>query len=276
MKIYKAKYSGFCFGVRRAIKIAQETVSLHPDTYIKGDLVHNEKVCAQIEKKGIKKAVSLEEIPDGAVLIIKAHGEPLKTYEEAKARNLNIVDATCPMVKDIHKKALNLEKQGYQIIIIGDKKHEETIGILGNIQKGIVLENKKDIVKLKGALKKKIGVICQSTQNIEKVSRIISQLVKYAEEILFINTICQTTRMRQKETENLASQCQALLIVGSKKSANTKRLYCLAKKINKNTFWLNGSQNIEKAKFMKFNSLGIIGGASTPRDVLDKIYGELR
>jgi len=274
MKIYLAKNCGFCFGVKRAIKIAEEAAVKYKNVYIKGELVHNEGVCQDIEKSGVRRADSLEKLPAHSNVIIKAHGEPLKTYKALCAMDLNIVDATCPMVKDIHKKAQELEKKGYQVVIIGDRNHEETKGILGNIKNGIILENKAEVDKFKGNLKNKIGVLCQSTQTLENVTALVHKLAKHAEELLFINTICNPTRLRQKEIEELSSTCAAVLVVGSKKSANTKRLYEAAKKINKNSFWII-SEKINENSFRKFKSIGIIGGASTPVEVLKTIAGRL-
>ncbi|MBU0694002.1 MAG: 4-hydroxy-3-methylbut-2-enyl diphosphate reductase [Candidatus Omnitrophica bacterium] len=275
MKTYRAKHTGFCFGVKRAIQMAKETAASYKNVYIKGDLVHNEKVCRQIEKTGIKRVNSLKSIPKHATIIIKAHGEPYKTYQEAKLRNLKIVDATCSMVLDIHKKVRQLQDEGYQIIVVGDRNHQETKGIIGNTKGGLIVENNLDVDKLKGKIGKKVGVVCQSTQDIDKISQIISQLVRHTEKLLFINTICLPTRLRQEEIKKLASVCEAVLVIGSRKSANTKRLYRLGKKINKNIFWIDNPQKINKDKFDKFQSIGIIGGASTPGEILEKVYKEL-
>lgn len=276
MKVYLAKHSGFCLGVKRALNIVKQTTACHKNVYIKGDLIHNEMVCDNLKAQGIKRVSSLKSIPQNSLLIIKAHGEPQKTYHQAKLKNLKIVDATCPKVLDIRKKAKEIENQGYQIIIIGDKNHQETIGILGNMKQGLVLENRKDVSRLKSKIKKKIGVVCQSTQSIENVSQIVARLAEYAEEFLFLNTICSSTHLRQEEVKKLASKCEAVLVVGSRKSANTKRLFFLAKKINKSAFWVSAPRKLNKAKFSKIKSLGIIGGASTPKEVLQKIYNDLQ
>ncbi|MDP2923414.1 MAG: 4-hydroxy-3-methylbut-2-enyl diphosphate reductase [Candidatus Omnitrophota bacterium] len=275
MKIHMAQHCGFCFGVKRAIQIAKETVNSYENVYIKGNLVHNETVCKEMAGKGIKRINSITDIPINTTLIIKAHGEPSKTYKQAEFKKLKIVDSTCPMVKDIHKKAKEIEDKGYQVIIVGDRSHEETVGILGNVKEGLVLENKKDIRRLRGKIGKKVGIVCQSTQNINNVSEVIAELVKFAEEMLFINTICQPTRLRQKEIEKLAHTCGAVIIVGSKNSANTKRLYQVAKNINKHTFWI-ASDKINKRKLSKYSSIGIIGGASTPPQALENISNKLK
>jgi 4-hydroxy-3-methylbut-2-enyl diphosphate reductase len=275
MQIRLARNSGFCFGVKRAIKIAKETARAQNGVYIKGDLVHNEGVCKQIEALGIKKINSLTKLKSGETIIIKAHGEPLKTYEILRKKKVNIVDATCPMVRDIHKKAAELKAQNYTIVIVGDRHHEETIGIIGNINAGLVLQNKNEVAKFSHRLGPKIAVLCQSTQNIENVGSILAQLAKYSEELIFINTICRPTRMRQAEIEDLSEECEAILIVGSKKSANTKRLYEAAKKKNKNTFWIT-SNKIDRKRFLGYRSVGIIGGASTPVEILESIAKELK
>lgn len=276
MKIYKAKHSGFCFGVKRAIQITQKTLVNAKNVYIQGDLIHNEIVGRQLEGAGLKRVHSLDEAPCGAILIIKAHGQPRKTYQQAKTKNLHIIDATCPMVTDIHRRAKELESKGYQVVIIGDRNHEETIGILGNVHAGLVVEGKKDVEKLKNQLKKKIGIVCQSTQDMENVSEIVAELTRVVEELLFINTRCQQTRLRQDEIKRIALEADAVLIVGSKTSANTKRLYQLAKKINKNTLWIDEPKEINAQKLARYKSVGIIGGASTPGEVLDEICAKLK
>ena len=273
MKIYKANFSGFCFGVKRAIQIAKESAKKFKNLYILGDLVHNENVYREIEKLGIKKVKSLKETPFSSFLLIKAHGEAKNTYQEARKRKLKIIDATCPRVKEIHQKTQELEKKGYQVVIVGDKNHQETKGILGNIKEGIVLGKENDLKKIK--LKKRIAVLSQSTQDIEKVAKITSLLLKNCEELFFVNTICVANRLRQKEVEKLAKKCKAVLVVGSRKSANTKRLYEKSIRLNKNTFWIS-KPKIKKERFSKFTSIGIIGGASTPYDDLEKIYKILK
>ena len=275
MKIRRAKHSGFCFGVRRAIDIAKKTAAKEKNTYIIGDIVHNEIVTKKILSWGIKKVPSLDKIPEKSTVIFKAHGTPLALYKQAQKRKLKIVDATCPMVTEIHRKAKELEKEGYQIVIVGDKKHEEVTGIRGHLNKSLVIENK---LQAQNAVlkRKKTALICQSTQNIDNAAAILEKLAKKTDRLLFLNTICSATRNRQKEVKKTAQDNEAVIIVGSKKSANTKRLYQVAKKINKNSFWVQTENDIATKEFKKFSSIGIIGGASTPSQILNKIYYKLK
>ncbi len=275
MKVYKAKSFGFCFGVKRALEIAKKTVvSKKAKVYIIGDIVHNEKVCKDIQRQGIKKVKSIEEIPQNSYLIIKAHGVPKDVYEKARINKIKIVDATCPQVLEIHKIANNLIAKGYQIIIAGDKQHEETLGILGNIKEGLVIETPRDLKYLKNRLKKKVALVCQSTQDLENVANIVKGLVESEKELLFINTICWETEKRQKEIKSLAKKCKSVLVVGSKKSANSRRLYNIAKRLNKNTFFIQDESQLSK-KIKSFSSIALIGGASTPPSSIEKISEKL-
>lgn len=271
-KITLAKYGGFCFGVKRAIELAEKSLLKNKDIFICGDIVHNELVSEKLKKKGLKKVSSLREIPKNKTLIIKAHGEGLSTYQEAKNKDLKIIDATCPMVADIHKKAKNLEKQGYLVVIIGDKNHDETKGIKGHLKNSLVVEKKDDIKTIKNKLRGRISVVVQSTQDIENVREIIFELIPLVKELVFVNTICLPTKRRQEEVQWLAKTNEAIAVVGSKTSANTKRLFLKASQLNKNTFWIKNNKDPQIKKLLSFNKIGIIGGASTPDETLKEIY----
>ena len=274
MEINRAAHLGFCFGVKRAIDIALLTAKKTSDIYIIGDIVHNERVIQDIARAGVHTVKDIKDVPRHAHLIIKAHGLPKKIYTTAYEKNIKIIDATCPKVKDIHRKAEELEQKGYQVIVIGDKKHDEVAGILGNIKKGIVIENSKDAVNLKVHLTPKIAVVCQSTQDIENVAGIIKELVNSSRELVFFNTICEETKKRQNEVKFLAKKYDSVLVIGSKKSANTTRLYDIARKINQNTFFIHTEKNINP-EWGKFKSTALIGGASTPLEFIKKIEENL-
>ena len=277
-QIIKAKSSGFCFGVRRALKIAKE-VSLQmkgkKNIYMLGDIVHNEFVINEIKSWGIKKVNEISQIPSRSILIIKAHGVGPQIYKEAKNKKLKIIDATCPMVKEIHQKAQDLEKRDYKVIIIGDKEHEEVIGICGYLKDPLVVSNYKEAAKIE-LKSKKIGVVCQSTQNIESASLILRELSKKCEELIFINTICTPTRIHQKEAEEIAQRVDLMFVIGSKRSANTKRLFKICKKVNKNTYWIENAPQIKKEWLEKIKKIGITAGASTPDYIIQEVINTIR
>ena len=273
MKIYISQYSGFCFGVKRAIEIAQKALKRYKNIYIIEDIVHNQQVSQDLKKQGIKKVKNIEDIPQKSPFLINAHGVSKSIYEKARKRNLKIIDTTCPIVKNIHKKAIKLEKEGYGIIIIGDKNHVEVQAIKGSVKEGTVVGNAKDLKKIKN-IPLKIGCICQSTQNIENVASVIYELVKISQELKFINTICKEIEKRQEEIRRLSKKTEAVIIVGSKKSANTSRLFEIAKNINPYTFFIETPQKLKK-EWKRFNSIGVAGGASTPLYLLKEVEKKL-
>ena len=271
MKITIAKNAGFCFGVKRAIDIALESAKQEKPVYMLGDIVHNENVVKKIEDAGIKKTKAIPK-ENKANLLIRAHGSAQKTLDAAKKSRLNVIDATCPMVKEIHKIVIDMDKKGYKILVIGDHKHDEVQGIIGQIpRKAIVLENAEDIkAKITGKLPK-AAVVVQSTQNLEKALKMQNILKDHVEDLRFFNTICAPTRMKQEEIKSLAQANDCVIVIGSKTSANTKRLYEIAKSINPNSYWVNSTADIQKEWFGRINTVGITAGASTPDETIEEI-----
>ncbi|MEW6101712.1 MAG: 4-hydroxy-3-methylbut-2-enyl diphosphate reductase, partial [Candidatus Omnitrophota bacterium] len=238
LKINLAKSAGFCFGVKRAIDIAYKTISGNKDVYVLGNIVHNEEVAGKLKEAGLKKARLLT-CGKGRIFLIRAHGASLEIINKAKNLGYKIVDATCPMVKEIHKIGRSAESRGYAIIVIGDKKHDEVQGIIGNLKKrAILIENIRNIpwLKLKGL--KKACVISQSTQNLDNVLKIIEALKPRLKELQFFNTICQPTRIKQQEMKRMPRENEVMIIIGSRTSANTKRLYEISKSLNKRSYWV--------------------------------------
>lgn len=275
MKIIIAKHSGFCFGVKRAIDIAKQTLELNDTTvYIVGEIVHNKLVVNELKNLGLKLVDSMTDIPQNSSVILKAHGSPPATYAQAKERNLKIIDATCPMVTDIHNKAQKLESDGYQVVVFGDKKHEEVVSICGYINNPIVIRHPEDVSELN--FKARVAMICQSTQKIDEISSTLAELAKHVEELLFVNTTCQTTRLRQKEVNQLAKTSQTIIVVGSKNSANTKHLFQEAKNINPQTFWIETADDLLSISINPEDTVAIVSGASTPVATINKIAKKLQ
>ncbi len=270
-KITITKSAGFCFGVRRALRLALQTAKTHKNIYMLGDIVHNPRVVSDIKKTGIRKINKLRPQSNG-VLLIRAHGAQKSVYEEAAKLGYKIIDATCPMVKEIHSIAKGYEQKNHTIIIIGDKRHDEVIGIKGNLKnKPIILSSKREITKVKFSRIEKAAVVVQSTQNLEKVKEIVAELKKHIKKLIFSNTICQPTRLKQKEIQMLPASQDIMIIIGAKSSANTKRLYELSRKINPDTYWVNSKSQIRKSWFKDKVKVGIGAGASTPDYIIKEI-----
>lgn len=275
IKINLAKSAGFCFGVKRALNIAFETATSDKNVYMLGDIVHNEEVVRQIKEAGVKKIKRLSAVKD-KILLIRAHGACMDTIKRASKLGYRIVDATCPMVKEIHKIARDMECKGYKVIIIGDKKHDEVHGIIGQLKnKVIVIDTAQKIPLNKIKAIKKAGIIVQSTQNLEKVTKIINSIKPYFKEFKFFNTICVPTRLKQAEIKKMPQENDVMIIIGSKTSANTKRLYEISRDSNRRTYWVNSKKEIKPGWFKGAKSVGVSAGASTPdsttRDIVEHI-----
>lgn len=269
MEIAVAKNSGLCYGVKRALKIAEETRHKEEKIiYTFGDLIHNPQVIADLEKHGIHSLDDLDKIKKGTV-IIRSHGVSPEIYLHLEKKNIEIVDATCPIVKKIQKLVEDLAEKESEIIIVGNKEHPEIKGLIGYSNgKGIIVENENQAKKM--PRKKTRAVLAQSTQDLFLFERVIAVLIEKTEELKIYNTICKYTQTRQKSTSELASMVDTLFIIGGKNSSNTRKLYQISKRILPNTHF------IEKAEQITFNMLkgakkiGLSGGASTPPEAIQE------
>lgn len=276
MKIHLAKSAGFCFGVKKAITTALETAKTQKAVFMLGDIVHNEEVVKQIRDIGIKKINSLCR-GQGKTLLIQAHGSPRRTLTQALKLGYQVIDATCPMVKEIHRIACNLENHGYQVIIIGDKKHDEVQGIVGQLKSRVLVIDRIQNVPLTKIKKiRKAGIVVQSTQNLDNVLGILELLRKYIPKLTFHNTICNPTKTKQNEVKTMPLKNTLMIIIGSKTSANTKRIYEISKSLNKNSYWVNSSKEIKKVWFKNAKSVGITAGASTPESSIKEIIKKIK
>lgn len=264
MKINVAKSGGFCFGVKRAIKIALDTAKSGARVEVLGDIVHNEDVVREIREVGIEKIKRLGKSTN-KVLLIRAHGASAETYKKASALGYSIVDATCPMVKEIHKIAKNAKRESCEVIIIGDKEHDEVRGIMGQLNdKVVVIDDIKKIPLARVKRIKKAYVVVQSTQNLERTLAIVEVLKCHIKDLKFFNTICKPTRTKQKEAQEMPLKNDVMIIIGSKTSANTKRLYQISKSLNKLSYWVQSKDEIKRGWFRNAQSVGVMSGASTP------------
>ncbi len=276
MKIHLARSAGICFGVRRALDMAFETIKSHKTVCMLGDIVHNEDVIAAIKKAGIKKIRALRH-GQGKTLLIRAHGASRATLKKARRQGYVIIDATCPMVKEIHKIATTAEKKGHSIIIIGDKKHDEVRGIIGQLKgRALLIDDIKRIPWRQIDRLEKVAVVTQSTQNQDKVEKIIAQLRTKIPCLKFYNTICGPTRIKQTEIKSMPLKNDVVIVIGSKASANTRRLYEIAKKLNPRSYWIHSKDDIRREWFRGAKSVGVTSGASTPRESTQAIIAAIK
>jgi len=273
MKITIAKDAGYCFGVRDAVNLAYKTADKYGDVYMLGDIVHNENVVNDLDKAGAKVVETLNEIPNNKPVMLRAHGTKKAIWDEAKQRGMNIVDATCPLVHEIHREVKKLAEDGRQIFVIGDHGHDEVVAIADQVPKTIIISSVEEAEGLKKI--KKAGVVSQSTQTIENVQEIINVLMQKVFDLHFVNTICYPTKRNQEQIKKLALDSDIMLIIGSFTSANSKRLTLLSKIINKNTYQVTCANDINPKWFIDCKSVGISAGASTPDYLIEEVEKKL-
>lgn len=276
MRLTVAKSAGFCFGVKRALAIALGAARAGREVYMLGDIVHNEVVVEKMKASGIKK-IKRPGNGHGKTLLIRAHGAQKNTIAAARRAGYRIIDATCPMVKEIHAIAKKLEQDKRTVIIIGDKEHDEVRGIVGQLKKTpVIISSRSDIFRK--ALKniKKAGIVVQSTQEEAKVLDIVRGLRRHIHDLVFKNTICNPTKTKQKEAKTLPAENDVVIVVGSRSSANTKRLYQISRSLNRRTYRVNSPGEIRPAWFKGAGSAGITAGASTPESAIRKVADRIR
>ena len=274
MKILVAKDAGYCFGVRDAVNLAKKSGEEYESVFMLGDIVHNEDVVDDLNKSGSVVVNNLDEIPEHKPVLFRAHGTDPKIWKDAQKKKLNIVDATCPLVTEIHKEIKVLESEGRRTIIIGDHNHDEVEGIAAQVSKPIVISNVKEARAL-GRMKR-AGVVSQSTQMIENVQEILNVLSEKVFDLRFINTICFPTRRNHEQIKELAEICDLMIIIGSFTSANSKRLTQLSLARNKNSHQVLNVNDLEESWFKNIKSVGISAGASTPDNIINQVIEKIK
>lgn len=272
-KVLMAKEVGFCFGVKRAINLTRQALAERNDVFILGDLVHNKRVTDELEAKGLRKVGDYESEKSGT-MVIRAHGLPKTKIQEAKDRGLDVVDATCPIVLRAQEAAQTLEARGCQVVIVGDRNHAEIKGILGALKNpALVVDSIPELreAKEKYLLKRKVGVIFQTTHALELCREIVNELVFMCKEIQIINTICRPVQNRQDDAVQLASKVELMIVVGSRTSANTMELAALCRHYNSNTIHVQSADELPVEAFAPYEMIGIASGLSTPEDLVEAV-----
>jgi len=274
MKIFLAKNAGYCFGVRDAVQLAYDTAQDDGDVYMLGHIVHNENVVEKLDKAGAKVVETLDQVPNGKPILFRAHGTHVDTWKKAQEKNMNIIDATCPLVEEIHDEIKILEKEGRKIIIIGDHGHDEVIGIASQVKNAVIVADPDEANALRKT--KKAGVVSQSTQTIENVQEIINILMSKVFDLRFVNTICFPTKRNQEQIKELAEACDLMIVIGSFTSANSKRLTQLAKERNKLSFQVTCANDVDESWLENVETVGISAGASTPDNIINEVIDKIK
>jgi|UniRef100_A0A7C4TCA9 4-hydroxy-3-methylbut-2-enyl diphosphate reductase len=271
MKIYCAKHSGFCFGVKRAIKMAMDAVQERKSVYSLGPLIHNQDFVVHLEKKGIETVEDVNDIKRaGSTVIIRSHGIKPSIIEKLKRRGVNIIDATCPKVRRAQRYVEKLVQEGYFVVIIGEKDHPEVKGLLGYAGKNSIIYSDNLVLK-----HKKIGIVPQTTLDFEHFYNAVRALLPKVIEMKIYNTICDETILRINEALSIAKKVDVMIVIGGKNSANTTRLYQICKSI-KPSFHIESIRDIDPEWFKGVKSVGVTAGASTPDEQINKVVNFLK
>ena len=264
MEVILAKHSGFCTGVKHAVDTVMALDA--ENTFVLGEIIHNPDVVKSIEEKGLKTVHGLDEVPDGATVVFRSHGVPENYYEICRQRNIKVIDCTCGFVRKTQRIVKEQFALGKHIVIVGENAHPEVLGLLGWCNNKATVVNSPD-ADFTDLSQKELCLVCQTTFSAQKFEKIIKNIEKVCEKTVAVfKTICYTTIERQKEVENLARKCDAMVVVGGLNSSNTNKLYELAKKHCNNVFRLSSAESLDIKKFINFKSVGIVSGASTPNE----------
>ena len=279
MKVELAKSAGFCFGVEKAVNTVYEEAKKNDEiVYTLGPIIHNEEVVKDMKRRGVA-AVNIEDLnslPKGTV-IIRSHGVSKDVYNFVKHSGHRVVDATCPFVKKIHAIVSVQSGKKKTVVIIGNPKHPEVIGIRGwGDENTYAVENIEQFINLNLKKDEEIVIVAQTTFNHKKFQEIIDKILFLGYDVRCFNTICNATQERQAEAKEIASNVDAMIVIGDKKSSNTGKLVEICQEECKNTVFIQTLEDLDYDALLSVDSVGITAGASTPKHIIEEVQNIVR
>ena len=279
MKVELAKSAGFCFGVEKAVNtVYEEAKNENEIVYTLGPIIHNEEVVKDMKKRGVEavKIEDLDSLPKGTV-IIRSHGVSRDVYNFVKQSGHRVVDATCPFVKKIHAIVSVQSGKGKTVVIIGNPDHPEVMGIKGwGDENTYAVENIEQFINLDLKKDEEIIIVAQTTFNHKKFQEIIDKISLLGYDVRCFNTICNATQERQAEAKKIASNVDAMIVIGDKKSSNTGKLVEICQEECKNTVFIQTLEDLDYDALLSVDSVGITAGASTPKHIIEEVQNIVR
>ncbi len=282
-RILIARSAGFCFGVKRAISIANETAGREAGDVAEterlpihslGPLIHNPQAVEELEKKGVHVVTSVDDIPCGKV-IVRSHGISRGDAEALAGKEVQIIDATCPFVKKAQEYARSLSREGFAVTVVGDANHPEVKSIISYIEAGVpIVTSLSDLKDAAGI--RKVGIVAQTTQSFEKLMEFVSVAVNRIPEVRVYNTICHATVLRQKESTSVARKADAMIVVGGYNSANTRRLAEICSEFNPRVHHIETAAELSPEALAGVSCVGVTAGASTPEWIIEELIARIR
>lgn len=280
MEYLLADHAGFCFGVKRAVEGVYDLINKGEKIYTYGPIIHNEEVVADLESKGVKVINSIEELDNisTGTIIIRAHGIPKEVYEIVESKGFECVDLTCPFVKRIHKIVEEKTKEGFRIVVIGNAKHPEVIGIMGWAgSDSVAVETIEEANNLVLDFDKPICIVSQTTFNRKKFEELVEIVENKVYNVNVVDTICNATKERQESAGEIASRVDAMLVIGGRSSSNTQKLFDICVKECPNTYYIQTKDDLKDIQLPNAASLiGITAGASTPNKIIEEVQDYVR
>jgi len=275
MEIILADQAGFCFGVRRSLRMAEEALGAGEAVSSVGPLIHNRQVVTDLEARGLAVVDGVADVHPDRVLIVRAHGVGPELLAEAERRGLRTIDATCPFVKRAQQAAVDLTEQGYQVFVVGERDHPEVQAIVAHTGGRAQVVDAPDHLAPEG-IESRVGVVAQTTQSVGEVARVVEELLRGAQEIRIANTICQATTDRQASALRLAEAVDVMIVIGGRHSANTRRLAELCAGTGTPTQHIETAEEIDAVWLRGVCRVGVTAGASTPQAAVEATVGRLR
>ena len=279
MSVVLAKSAGFCYGVRRAVELAERTAGEGRPCVMLGSIIHNKDVIARLAEKGLTAVERPEDVPEGSAVIIRSHGEGRAVYDQLRARGVEILDATCPNVTRIHQIVAQAEEMGRQPVIVGTPDHPEVTAIAGWCSHPVVVSGAEELEKWLVQDEKRrnlpLTFVSQTTSTRKIWDDCVKKAKKECTNAEFFDTICGATSKRQEEAHRLAQQCSLMVVIGDGKSSNTKRLAEICKEVCPDVRLIERAADLEPSALSQANVVGITAGASTPAWIIKEVYDKM-
>jgi len=274
MDITLVSEGGFCFGVRRAMKMAEDLVARHGHGATLGPLIHNKEAVAHLQSEGLRTVEHVADIQPGEVVMLRTHGTGPGAIRELQKRGVTIVDATCPFVARAQKEAARYQQEGYQVLVLGEPDHPEARGIAEHTgEAATIVESAADLAGLK--LQKRVAVVCQTTQRLDNLQALVHDILPVVNELYVANTICDATTKRQEASLQVAREVDLMIVIGGKHSANTTRLAQICAETGTPTYHVETAAELQPQWLEGVAKVGVTAGASTPEWLIEDVVERL-
>ncbi|MCD6362095.1 MAG: 4-hydroxy-3-methylbut-2-enyl diphosphate reductase [Armatimonadetes bacterium] len=270
LRVVTVDEAGFCFGVRRALQLAQEATEGATPVYCLGPPIHNRQVVEKLEERGLKVVDDIDEVEEGATALVRAHGAGPNVYEIASQRGITLIDATCPFVRRVQQAARRFVEEDYQVLVLGEREHPEARAIVEHAGgKALIIEDADELPEI--AIASRVAIVCQTTQRLDNLHRLVDRILDLTSELRVENTICDATTKRQEASLQVAEQVDLMIVVGGYHSANTTRLAQICRNTGTPTYHIETADELDPRWLEGKERIGITAGASTPTEAIEEV-----